>query len=200
MGFGVILHGSEGCCVSHQRHLALRSLYHVPFQDERVYTYIQSRFYRSPEVILGIPYDVAIDMWSPQRCAVAQGRRNRGGRFWGGGCMGISASIRFVVQPFSIMQVPSRLALLLSTLASLPFYIYFLYSPLSLLLPIPLSLLALPSRLPSFPLPRHSLLALHVISCCPGHVLIYFHHCRRAPSGTSCGTALVNLSRKTRPN
>merc|ERR1740123_2878871 len=34
------------------------------FEDERVYTYIQSRFYRSPEIILGIPYDVAIDMWS----------------------------------------------------------------------------------------------------------------------------------------
>uniref|UniRef100_A0A915KIL4 Dual specificity tyrosine-phosphorylation-regulated kinase mbk-1 n=1 Tax=Romanomermis culicivorax TaxID=13658 RepID=A0A915KIL4_ROMCU len=26
--------------------------------------YIQSRFYRSPEVLLGIPYDTAIDMWS----------------------------------------------------------------------------------------------------------------------------------------
>eukprot|EP00002_Diphylleia_rotans_P029145 TRINITY_DN5918_c0_g1_i8.p1 TRINITY_DN5918_c0_g1~~TRINITY_DN5918_c0_g1_i8.p1 ORF type:complete len:488 (+),score=84.16 TRINITY_DN5918_c0_g1_i8:127-1590(+) len=34
------------------------------FLDERVYTYIQSRFYRSPEVILGHPYDMAIDMWS----------------------------------------------------------------------------------------------------------------------------------------
>ena len=34
------------------------------FQQERVYTYIQSRFYRSPEVILGIPYSMAIDMWS----------------------------------------------------------------------------------------------------------------------------------------
>jgi len=34
------------------------------FEDERVYTYIQSRFYRSPEVILGLPYDVGIDMWS----------------------------------------------------------------------------------------------------------------------------------------
>jgi dual specificity tyrosine-phosphorylation-regulated kinase 1 len=30
----------------------------------RLYQYIQSRFYRSPEVLLGIPYDMAIDMWS----------------------------------------------------------------------------------------------------------------------------------------
>lgn len=29
-----------------------------------VYTYIQSRFYRSPEVILGLNYHMAIDMWS----------------------------------------------------------------------------------------------------------------------------------------
>ena len=28
-----------------------------------MYTYIQSRFYRAPEVILGLPYDMAIDMW-----------------------------------------------------------------------------------------------------------------------------------------
>ena len=34
------------------------------FTDERVYTYIQSRFYRAPEIILGIPYTQAIDMWS----------------------------------------------------------------------------------------------------------------------------------------
>eukprot|EP01135_Chromosphaera_perkinsii_P002881 Nk52_evm36s229 gene=Nk52_evmTU36s229 len=34
------------------------------FEHERVYTYIQSRFYRSPEVILGQPYQVNIDMWS----------------------------------------------------------------------------------------------------------------------------------------
>ena len=34
------------------------------FEDERMYTYIQSRFYRSPEVILGLPYDTAIDIWS----------------------------------------------------------------------------------------------------------------------------------------
>jgi dual specificity tyrosine-phosphorylation-regulated kinase 2/3/4 len=29
-----------------------------------VYSYIQSRFYRSPEVILGLSYSMAIDMWS----------------------------------------------------------------------------------------------------------------------------------------
>ena len=28
------------------------------------YTYVQSRFYRSPEVTIGVPYDAAIDMWS----------------------------------------------------------------------------------------------------------------------------------------
>lgn len=34
------------------------------FQNARIYTYIQSRFYRAPEIILGIPYTFAIDMWS----------------------------------------------------------------------------------------------------------------------------------------
>ncbi|KAG2174056.1 hypothetical protein INT44_000170 [Umbelopsis vinacea] len=33
-------------------------------ENEKVYTYIQSRFYRSPEVILGLTYNTAIDMWS----------------------------------------------------------------------------------------------------------------------------------------
>ncbi|EIW82734.1 kinase-like protein [Coniophora puteana RWD-64-598 SS2] len=33
-------------------------------ERQTVYTYIQSRFYRSPEVILGIPYTASIDMWS----------------------------------------------------------------------------------------------------------------------------------------
>ena len=32
--------------------------------DRRMYSYIQSRFYRSPEVMLGLPYTVAIDVWS----------------------------------------------------------------------------------------------------------------------------------------
>lgn len=34
------------------------------FINEKIYTYIQSRFYRAPEIILGIEYTVAIDMWS----------------------------------------------------------------------------------------------------------------------------------------
>ncbi|XP_028814837.1 dual specificity tyrosine-phosphorylation-regulated kinase 4 isoform X2 [Denticeps clupeoides] len=34
------------------------------YEHQRVYTYIQSRFYRSPEVILGHSYGMSIDMWS----------------------------------------------------------------------------------------------------------------------------------------
>jgi dual specificity tyrosine-phosphorylation-regulated kinase 2/3/4 len=34
------------------------------FEDEIVYTYIQSRYYRAPEIMLGIQYTQAIDMWS----------------------------------------------------------------------------------------------------------------------------------------
>ena len=34
------------------------------FENEKIYTYIQSRFYRAPEIVLGIPYNSAIDMWS----------------------------------------------------------------------------------------------------------------------------------------
>ncbi|KAK6747862.1 hypothetical protein RB195_000825 [Necator americanus] len=34
------------------------------FDDQRIYTYIQSRFYRAPEVILGSKYGMPIDMWS----------------------------------------------------------------------------------------------------------------------------------------
>jgi serine/threonine protein kinase len=33
-------------------------------EHQTVYTYIQSRFYRSPEVLLGLPYSASIDMWS----------------------------------------------------------------------------------------------------------------------------------------
>ncbi|CAG5132878.1 unnamed protein product [Candidula unifasciata] len=34
------------------------------YEHQRVYTYIQSRFYRAPEVILGAKYGMPIDMWS----------------------------------------------------------------------------------------------------------------------------------------
>ena len=34
------------------------------YEHERAYTYVQSRFYRAPEVLLGIPYTTSIDMWS----------------------------------------------------------------------------------------------------------------------------------------
>jgi dual specificity tyrosine-phosphorylation-regulated kinase 1 len=32
--------------------------------QKQLYQYIQSRFYRSPEVLLGVKYTPAIDMWS----------------------------------------------------------------------------------------------------------------------------------------
>ena len=34
------------------------------FESKTVYSYIQSRFYRSPEVVIGHPYGMSIDMWS----------------------------------------------------------------------------------------------------------------------------------------
>lgn len=34
------------------------------FSDQTVYTYIQSRFYRAPEVLVGMSYGPAIDLWS----------------------------------------------------------------------------------------------------------------------------------------
>ena len=33
-------------------------------ENSKRFTYIQSRFYRSPEVILEMPYSYPIDMWS----------------------------------------------------------------------------------------------------------------------------------------
>ena len=33
-------------------------------EQHTVYTYIQSRFYRSPEILLGLPYNSSIDSWS----------------------------------------------------------------------------------------------------------------------------------------
>ncbi|CAG9311710.1 YAK1 [Blepharisma stoltei] len=34
------------------------------FEDATIYTYIQSRYYRSPEVLVGVPYGSEIDTWS----------------------------------------------------------------------------------------------------------------------------------------
>ena len=34
------------------------------FEKDQIYTYIQSRFYRAPEIIIGMPYTSAIDIWS----------------------------------------------------------------------------------------------------------------------------------------
>ena len=48
------------------------------FQNRTVYQYIQSRFYRSPEVVLGASYGMPIDMWSS--------RVRRRGAFPGSSC------------------------------------------------------------------------------------------------------------------
>ncbi|XP_035243287.1 dual specificity tyrosine-phosphorylation-regulated kinase 4-like isoform X1 [Anguilla anguilla] len=34
------------------------------YEHQKGYTYVQTRFYRAPEVILGLPFGTAIDMWS----------------------------------------------------------------------------------------------------------------------------------------
>ncbi|KAK2956488.1 putative serine/threonine protein kinase [Blattamonas nauphoetae] len=34
------------------------------YEGYTVFSYVQSRYYRSPEVILGLPYDCRVDMWS----------------------------------------------------------------------------------------------------------------------------------------
>lgn len=46
------------------------------FTNKRVFTYIQSRYYRAPEVILEIGYDIKIDVWSfgCVLCELATGR------------------------------------------------------------------------------------------------------------------------------
>lgn len=43
---------------------------------DRLYSYVQSRFYRAPEVILGIRYSTSIDIWSFAciMCELIQGK------------------------------------------------------------------------------------------------------------------------------
>lgn len=55
--------------ISSSNPLVLHNLKVIDFgsaclQDRRLYSYIQSRYYRAPEIVLGIPYTHAIDMWS----------------------------------------------------------------------------------------------------------------------------------------
>ncbi|KAJ1953511.1 U4/U6 small nuclear ribonucleoprotein prp4 [Linderina pennispora] len=64
-----VLHGDlkpDNCFVSEQRSVAklgdLGSACDV--EENEITPYLVSRFYRAPEIILGMPYDYAIDMWS----------------------------------------------------------------------------------------------------------------------------------------
>ncbi|KAI9487141.1 MAG: hypothetical protein EXX96DRAFT_475361 [Benjaminiella poitrasii] len=66
--------------------LQKHKLIHCDLKPEVFYTYIQSRFYRSPEVILGMNYSMAIDMWSlgysqgnPRIQPNSKGRKRRPG-------------------------------------------------------------------------------------------------------------------------
>lgn len=34
------------------------------FKGEQIYNYIQSRYYRAPQIVIGVPYGMEIDMWS----------------------------------------------------------------------------------------------------------------------------------------
>lgn len=63
-----------------------------------VYTYIQSRFYRAPEVMLGIAYTTAIDMWS-LGCILAE--LHTGTYFFGGFDVGMDmiSYIQFTGNP-----------------------------------------------------------------------------------------------------
>ena len=71
----VLLHGHriihcdlkpENVLLAHPKHSEIKVIDFGSscFENEKVYTYIQSRFYRSPEVILGMTYGMPIDIWS----------------------------------------------------------------------------------------------------------------------------------------
>jgi serine/threonine protein kinase len=63
---------TPGSSVATPLHLGLSSYQKIKlidfgsacFEGQTAHTYIQSRFYRSPEVLIGLPYDSAIDTWS----------------------------------------------------------------------------------------------------------------------------------------
>jgi dual specificity tyrosine-phosphorylation-regulated kinase 1 len=56
----------ENILLRHPRRSAIKiiDLGSSCLRSKKTYTYIQSRFYRSPEILLGISYDQKIDMWS----------------------------------------------------------------------------------------------------------------------------------------
>jgi serine/threonine protein kinase len=61
--------GTNGSTITAGHSLAAKTIKLIDFgsacfEGQSTHTYIQSRFYRSPEVLLGLPYDSAIDMWS----------------------------------------------------------------------------------------------------------------------------------------
>uniref|UniRef100_A0AC34FA27 Dual-specificity kinase n=1 Tax=Panagrolaimus sp. ES5 TaxID=591445 RepID=A0AC34FA27_9BILA len=61
----ILLYSSNRCC------LKVIDFGSACFENEQIYSYIQTRFYRAPEVILGCGYGKAIDMWS-LGCIVAE--------------------------------------------------------------------------------------------------------------------------------
>ena len=66
-GGNQIITVSEGGDSTETRHVPLIKLIDFGsacYENNTVYSYIQSRFYRSPEVLLGLPYDGSMDIWS----------------------------------------------------------------------------------------------------------------------------------------
>jgi serine/threonine protein kinase len=55
--------GTHGYSLAEQR-IKLIDFGSACFEGQTSHTYIQSRFYRSPEVLIGLTYDSAIDIWS----------------------------------------------------------------------------------------------------------------------------------------
>ena len=61
------LHGNEGS----RCRIKIIDFGSACFEGYTAHNYIQSRFYRSPEVLVGLPYDSAIDIWS-LGCVIAE--------------------------------------------------------------------------------------------------------------------------------
>ena len=55
---------TESTSTAHPHKVKIIDFGSACFEGHTAHTYIQSRFYRCPEVIIGLPYDSGIDMWS----------------------------------------------------------------------------------------------------------------------------------------